>query len=121
MKSLLLALILAAAVAGPAAAQVNMQLSGTVESLEGPTLTLITKPPPPRRVTLGESPNPTPAPPSRLVVDLEGVPASQWVFLRPGDRVSVVGIPSADGTRFVARTVLGGTGPSRPPQEPQAP
>lgn len=119
----LLALTLAFGVgaAGPAAAQVNVQLSGTVESIDGPTLTLITKPPPPRRVTLGEAANPVPAQPPKLVVDLEAVPASQWVFLRPGERIAVVGLPSADGRRFTAIAVIGGAGPPRRPQEPQAP
>jgi hypothetical protein len=66
---------------------------------------------------LGES-KPAAPPPSTLVVDLEGAPASQWVFLRPGDRIAVVGLPSADGRRFTAIAVIGGAGP---PREPQAP
>src|SRR5215813_2354432 len=38
--------------------QVNEQISGTVESIWGPTLVLRTNPPPPRRVTFGESARP---------------------------------------------------------------
>lgn len=119
-----LALTLALVVSAPclATAQVNHQLSGTVESIEGTTLTLVTTPPPARRVTtFGQSVSPPPPPLPKLVVDLEAVPASQWVFLRPGARIAVVGIPSADGTRFVARSIIGAAGPPRPPQEPQAP
>ena len=114
-----LALTLALVVATPAlaAAQVNVQLSGTIESIEGPTLTLLTTAPP-RRVTLGA---PAPAPRPKLVVDLSEVPASQWVFLRPGERIAVVGLPSADGLRFAAIAILGGAGPPRSRETPQAP
>ena len=114
-----LALTLALIVTTPylAAAQVNVQLSGTIESIDGPTLTLLTAAPP-RRVTLG---SPPPAPRPKLVVDLGEVPASQWVFLRPGERIAVVGLPSADGLRFAAIAVLGGAGPSRARETPQAP
>lgn len=113
----LLALTLAAAFAatGLAAAQVNMQLSGTIESVGDHSLTLLT-PPPPRRVTLGGTPAPPPQP--RLEVNLNDVPASQWVFLRPGERISVVGLMSADGRRFNAIAVIGGAGPQRDPQAP---
>jgi hypothetical protein len=112
-----LALMLVFAAASPAVAQVNVQLSGTVESIDGQTLTLLTNPPP-RRVTLGA---PAPAPQPKLVVDLSEVPASKYVFLRPGDRIAVVGLPSADGLRFAAIAIIGGSGPPRAPQEPQAP
>src|SRR5215510_2598597 len=95
--------LLVVAVPRPAAAQVNMQLSGTIESIDGSTLTLLSKAPP-SRMTLNPVPRPT------LVVDLEGVPASQWVFLRVGDRITVVGIPSEDGQRFAAIRVIGGSG-----------
>ena len=114
---LLLGLVLVVAVPGPAAAQVNVQLSGTVESIDGQTLTLLTNPPP-RRVTLGA---PAPAPRPKLLVDLTEVPASQYVFLRSGERIAVVGLPSADGLRFAAIAIIGGAGPPRPSQEPQAP
>jgi hypothetical protein len=100
---------------GPAAAQVNVQLSGTIESIDGQTLTLLTNAPP-RRATMG--PNPTPVPRPTLVVDLDEVPASQYVFLRPGERIAVVGLPSADGRRFAAIAIIGGAGPPRPPQAP---
>ena len=62
--------------------------------------------------------DPTPAPRPRLEVDLEEVPASQWVFLRPGERIAVVGLPSADGRRFAAIAIIGGAGPRRDPQTP---
>jgi hypothetical protein len=115
--ALALTLGLVVAVAGLATAQVNVQLSGTIESIEGPTLTLLTAAPP-RRVTLG---SPPPAPRPKLAVDLSEVPASQWVFLRPGERIAVVGLPSADGLRFAAIAIIGGTGPPRAPEAPQAP
>ena len=110
-----LTLVLVVAAAGPAAAQVNVQLSGTVESIEGQTLTLLTNAPP-RRATMG--PNPTPGPRPTLVVNLDEVPASQYVFLRPGERIAVVGLPSADGRRFAAIAIIGGAGPPRPPEAP---
>jgi hypothetical protein len=111
----LLALTLVLAASGSAKAQVNVQLSGTIESIDGQTLTLLTKAPP-RRVTMGS--NPAPAPPPTLVVNLEEVPASQYVFLRPGERIAVVGLPSADGRRFAAIAIIGGSGPPRTPQAP---
>jgi hypothetical protein len=110
-----LTLALLGAAAAPVAAQVNMQLSGTIESIEGQTLTLL-PPAPPRRPTIG-----APAPPAQrpsLVVNLDDVPASQYVFLRPGDRISVVGLLAADGRHFTAVSIVGG---ARAPREPQAP
>ena len=108
---LALAFVLVVAVPGPAAAQVNVQLSGTIESIDGQTLTLLTNAPP-RRANLPPVPRPT------LVVDLAEVPASQYVFLRPGESIAVVGLPSADGRRFAAIAIIGGAGPPRPPQAP---
>ena len=107
-------LILMATAASPVAAQVNVQLSGTIESIGDHTLTLRTAGPP-RRV-FGASPTPAPRP--ALEVDLEEVPASQWVFLRPGERIAVVGLPSADGRRFIAIAIIGGAGPPRRPEAP---
>jgi hypothetical protein len=104
-------LVLVASAASPVTAQVNVQLSGTIESVGDHALTLITKAPP-RRV------NEPPAPPPTLEVDLGEVPASQWVFLRPGERIAVVGLPSADGRRFAAIAIIGGAGPPRNPQTP---
>ena len=115
--SLASALVLVVAVPPPAATQVNVQLSGTIESIDGQTLTLLTKAPP-RRVTLGAA---APAPSPTLVVDLNEVPASQYVFLRPGERIAVVGLPSADGLRFAAIAIIGGAGPPRAREAPQAP
>jgi hypothetical protein len=106
--------ILAAGLANPLAAQVNVQLSGIVESVGDHTLTLITSAP--RRRVFGADPTPAPRPP--LEVDLGEVPASQWVFLRPGERIAVVGLPSADGRRFAAIAIIGGAGPRRDPQMP---
>ena len=106
--------ILASAVACPTAAQVNVQISGTIESIGDHELTLLANVP--RRRVFGSNPAPTPRP--TLLVNLEEVPASQWVFLRPGERIAVVGLPSADGQRFAAIAIIGGAGP---PREQQAP
>ena len=107
-------ILLVASVASPVAAQVNVQLSGTVESIGDHALTLITNAP--RRRVFGADPAPAPRP--TLEVDLAEVPASQWVFLRPGERIAVVGLPSADGRRFAAVAIIGGAGPRRDPQLP---
>jgi hypothetical protein len=112
---LALTLVLVVAAPGLSAAQVNVQLSGTIDSIDGQTLTLLTNAPP-RGAMMG--PAPTPAPRPTLVVDLDQVPASQYVFLRPGERIAVVGLPSADGRRFTAIAIIGGSGPPRPAQAP---
>ena len=118
-RLLALAVVLLIAVPRAALGQVNEQVSGTVESIWGPTLILRTNPPPPRRMTFGESAKAAGlALPPTLVVDLEDAPASQWVFLRPGERIAVVGVPSADGRRFNAIRVIGGAGPPRSPEAP---
>jgi hypothetical protein len=109
-------LVLMASVASPVTAQVNQQISGIVESVGDHELTLRTAGPP-RRV-YGAGANPAPAPRPTLLVNLEEVPASQWVFLRPGERIAVVGLPSADGLRFAAIAIIGGAGPPRRPEAP---
>jgi hypothetical protein len=115
----LVTIILVAAAPCLALAQVNVQMSGTIDSIGGAKLTLRTPPPPPRRVTFGESANPAPpAVPPTLEVDLDDVPASQWAFLRAGDRIVVVGVPSADGRRVTAIRIIGGSGPPRQPEAP---
>jgi len=108
--------VLMMSVAGPVAAQVNVQISGTVESVGDHMLTLITSAP--HRRVFSADPTPAPAPRPMLEVDLADVPASQWVFLRPGERIAVVGLPSADGKRFAAIGIIGGSGPRRDPQAP---
>ena len=113
-RTCLALLVLVASLASPVGAQVNVQLSGTIESIGDHELTLITKAPPRRAFDA----NPTPALRPTLLVNLEEVPASQWVFLRPGERIAVVGLPSADGKRFTAIAVIGGAGPRRDPQTP---
>jgi hypothetical protein len=40
------------------------------------------------------------------------------VFLRPGEKIAVVGLLSADGRRFSAIAIIGGAGPPRDPQAP---
>jgi hypothetical protein len=118
-RTVLLALIALLVVAAcPAAAQVNVQLSGTVDSIDSPTLVLRTNPPPPRRVTFGETANPAPPLPPTIVVDLDGVPVSQYFFLRPGDRIAIVGLPSSDGRRFTAIRIIGEGGRRRDPEAP---
>jgi hypothetical protein len=107
-------LVFASMAPDPSAAQVNEQRSGTVESIEGTTLTLLTNAPP--RRLLGPDRGAPPALPT-LVVDLDEVPASQWVFLRPGERIAVVGLPKPGG-RFAAIAIIGGAGPRRDPQAP---
>ncbi len=106
-------LVAVASAASPVAAQVNVQLSGIVESVGDHELTLITLAPR-RRVFGGAEPTPRPT----LLVNLEEVPASQWVFLRPGERIAVVGLPSVDGKRFDAIAIIGGAGPRHDSQMP---
>ena len=108
--------LILASVASPLTAQVNQQISGIVESVGDHELTLRTAAPP-RRV-FGAGANPAPAPRPTLLVNLEEVPASQWVFLRPGERIAIVGLPSADGLRFAAIAIIGGAGPPRRPEAP---
>jgi hypothetical protein len=103
------------AAVGFAAAQVNMQLSGVVESVGDHSLTLLTAAPPRRA---GADPNAPPPPRPKLEVDLNEVPASQWVFLQPGERIAVVGLLSADGRSFAAIRIIGGAGPPRSPEAP---
>jgi hypothetical protein len=108
-------LALVASAPSPLAAQVNVQLSGIVESIGDHMLTLRTAGPT-RRVFGADGKSPAPRP--TLDVNLEEVPASQWVFLRPGERIAVVGLPSADGLRFAAIAIIGGAGPPRRPEAP---
>jgi hypothetical protein len=112
----LLTLVVALGAQQEAAAQQPARFDGTIQSIDGQTLTMLSDAPINRgRATLSLSLEAVPAPRPVLTIDVSQIRASEYVFLREGQRVTVFGVLSQDGRRVIA-TSIPGTG--RPPEAP---
>jgi hypothetical protein len=115
-----LALAVALAVApAPAAAQEHTVIEGTVQSISGQTLTLLSD----TFVNEGRpviGPNLVPIPPARrsYVVDLSQLPTSDYASIQTGERMNVIGALASDGRRLVASLIVRRGGERRDPQAP---
>lgn len=111
----MLAVVIVVATLAPAMAQDDTRLEGTVQSAFGQTLTLLSDAPEnPGYATIGRSLEPVPPAQPRINVDLSQLPLSEYAFIRPGERVSVIGVVSRDGRRVTATTIIRGAGPQSP-------
>src|SRR5438552_230873 len=107
----LLTLVVVLGALQEAAAQQPTRVDGTIQSIDGQTLTVLSDAPINRgRATLSLSLEAVPAPRPVLTIDVSQIRASEYVFLREGQRVTVFGVLSQDGRRVIA-TSIPGTGP----------
>jgi len=118
MKTLLALVAALAAVAGPAEApaQEYVQLEGTVAWLTGNSLTLDVDSPssPPAYVISGGYLVPVPQPRQTVDVDLSGLPQTEYSFMRPGERLAVIGVFDGDRRTLVATSLIRGPGLQAP-------
>jgi hypothetical protein len=113
-QPLLITLVLIST-AAPALAQGLIRVDGTVQWLSGQTLTLMSDTPGPTAyVIIGQSLLPVPGARPMVNVDLSQLPQSEYAFMRPGERVSVIGTLTSDGRRVVATSILRGAGAEAP-------
>ena len=113
-QSALLALVLVLAGLGPAAAQAPVRVDGTIQAVFSQTLTLVSDAPISGQVMISPSLVPVPAPRPSLTVDLGQLPPGAYAFVRPGERISVIGVVSNDGRRVIATAIIRGPEPQLP-------
>jgi len=116
---ILLSLVAAlAAVAGPldAPAQEYVRVEGSVAWITGNSLRLYIDSPsvPPAYVISGGYLVPVPQPRQTVDVDLRGLPQTEYSFMRPGERVAVIGIFYGDRRLLVADSLIRGPGLQAP-------
>jgi hypothetical protein len=99
-----------------AAAQDYVQVDGTVRWLAGETLTLaLDEPPSPSSyMIVGGYLVPVPGPRQTVNVDLSQLRQSEYAFMRPGERVSVIAVVSDDRSRLIATSIIRGPGQQAP-------
>ena len=118
MKTLLSVVVALAALAGPvdAPAQEYVRLEGTVAWLSGNSLRLYTDAAsaPPAYVISGGYLVPVPQPRQSVEVDLRGLRQTDYSFMRPGERVAVVGVFDDDRRVLVATALIRGPGLQAP-------
>lgn len=118
MKTLLSLIAVLAAVAGPidAPAQEYVRIEGTVAWITGNSLRLYTDAlsVPPAYVISGGYLVPVPQPRQTVEVDLRGLPQTEYSFMRPGERVAVIGVFDGDRRLVVATSLIRGPGLQAP-------
>ena len=92
------------------AAQDYVRLDGTVQWLAGQTLTLALDEPasPSSYVIIGPYLVPVPGPRQTVNIDLSQVRQSEYAFMRPGERVSVIAVVSGDRHRLIGTSIIRG-------------
>jgi hypothetical protein len=106
------------AVAGPAdaPAQEYVRVEGTVAWITGNSMRLYIDSPsvPPAYVISGGYFVPVPQPRQTVDVDLRGLPQTEYSFMRPGERVAVIGDFYSDRRLLVATSLIRGPGMQAP-------
>jgi hypothetical protein len=99
-----------------AAAQEYVQVDGTVQWLAGQTLTLALDEPasPSSYMIVGAYVVPVPGPRQTVNIDLSQVRQSEYAFMRPGERVSVIAVVSDDRSRLIGTSIIRGPGQQAP-------
>ena len=104
------------ALRAPTVAQDYVRMDGTVQWISGQNLVLVLDVPagPPSYVITGQYVVPVPGPRQTVNVDLSQLPQSEYAFLRPGERVSVIGAVSHDRRRLIGASIIRGAGQQTP-------
>jgi len=105
----------------PAVAQDYMRFDGTVQWLSGQTLILAldAQTAAPSYVIVGQVLVPVQGPRQTVNVDLRQLPQREYAFMRSGERIAVIGVPSDDGRRLIATSII--RNPGMQGSYPQAP
>ena len=118
---LALGALVAVVLGSPAVAQEYMRFDGTVQWLSGQTLILAldAQIAAPSYVIVGQVLVPVQGPRQTVNVDLRQLPQRDYAVMRSGERIAVIGVPSDDGRRLIAASIIRNLGP--PGSYPQAP
>jgi hypothetical protein len=106
---LLVSVLVLALTVAPAGGQDPVRIDGTVLWISGQTLTLRSDiPSAPGYQITGQYVVPVPGPLLNVNVDLHQLPQTDYAHMRPGERVSVIGVMSSDGRRLHATSIIRG-------------
>jgi hypothetical protein len=99
-----------------APAQEYVQVDGTVQWLAGQTLTVALDEPasPSSYMIVGTYIVPVPGPRQTVNFDLSRVRQSEYAFMRPGERVTVIAVVSDDRSRLIATSIIREAGQQAP-------
>jgi hypothetical protein len=113
---LLVVALVGCALVAPGAAQDHVRIDGTVLWLSGNNLSLALDGPvsAAQYLIVGQYLVPTAGPRPTVNVDLTRVPQSDYAFMRPGERVSVIGAASSDRRRLIATSIIRDAEPQAP-------
>jgi hypothetical protein len=96
-------------------AEEYVEVPGTVQVVYGTTLVLVLDEPGPiSYVIVNGHLIPVLGPRPTVNVDLGKVPQSDYAFMRPGERVRVIGTVSADRRRLLGTSIIRDTGQQAP-------
>jgi hypothetical protein len=99
----------------PARPQGTVRVDGTVQWLSGNTLMLVSDTPGPTQYQIvGQSLLPVPGARPWVNVDVSQLPQSEYMFISPRERVTVIGTLTSDGRRVIATSILRGAGAQAP-------
>jgi hypothetical protein len=105
----------AISIPAPARAQGTVQVAGTVQWLSGNTLMLVSDTPGPTQYQIvGQSLLSVQGARPWVNVDVSQLPQSEYMFISPGERVTVIGALTSDGRRVIATSILRGAGAQTP-------
>jgi hypothetical protein len=113
---LLVSALVVIAAWAPAAAQDYVRVDGTVQWLAGQTLTVVLDEPagPAAYAIIGQYLVPVPGPRQTVNFDLSQLPQREYAFMRPGERVTVIGVVSDDRHHLIATSIIRSAGPEAP-------
>src|SRR5262245_27983254 len=113
--------LVAVGLGSPAVAQEYMRFDGTVQWLSGQTLILAldAQIAAPSYVIVGQVLVPVQGPRQTVNVDLRQLPQRDYAVMRSGERIAVIGVPSDDGRRLIAASII--RNPGMQGSYPQAP
>jgi hypothetical protein len=111
-------LVVALAVSAPLApgvAQDHIRVDGTVLWVSGNTLTLaLDGPVSPGYTIVGPYLVPVAGQRPTVNVDLTRIPQSDYAFMRPGERVGIIGAVSSDARRLIGTSIIRDAGQQAP-------
>jgi hypothetical protein len=96
------------ALGAPAVTQEYLRFDGTIQWLSGQTLILALDAPmtAPSYMIIGQVLVPVQGQRQTVNVDLSRLPQREYAFMRSGERIAVIGVPSDDRRRLIGTSII---------------